>query len=109
MLQIIQIDLKKLKRIAINVSENKLIKEKNSTNSKFKNSIDIKQMKVILLYTVQIMRKIKAEERIHRKVIKGKRIIPHLLVNTENKEYIKQMTTNADAEENNNLLTYEET
>jgi hypothetical protein len=58
---------------------------------------------------VQISRKKKAEERMHRKVIKGKRIMPHLLVNTENKEYIKQMTTNTDVDENNNLLTYEET
>jgi hypothetical protein len=67
------------------------------------------QMKVYNLNSVQIQRKKKAEERMHRKVIKGKRIIPHLLINIENKDHNKQLTTNPDADENNNLLTYEET
>ncbi len=66
-------------------------------------------MKVILNNLVQILRKKKANERLHRIVIKGKRIIPHLLVNLDNKDLAKHMTTNADIDDINNLLTYEET
>ncbi len=56
---------------------------------------------------MQILRKKKAEERMHRKIIKGKRVLPHLLITREDKKLNRENISNKDNDDIN-IINYNE-